>query len=179
MYVKLSQQICEIMKVKEMRLPRSARGLSGELKRRAKPMSAILTRPRSGPSPITRMLAGFRSLGHKIQLTNSSEKPMKVILTRPRSGPSPITGMLAGFRYLGHKIHLTNPSEQTHVGNLDPSPLQALTHHKDVGWLQVPGSQNTFNQPIRETQEGNLDPHCDWLQVPGVQTVLWIRWISY
>ena len=38
---------------------RSARGLRGELNNLANPISAILTRPLSGPSPITRMLAGF------------------------------------------------------------------------------------------------------------------------
>ena len=32
-------------------------------------MSAILTRPLSGPSPMTRMLAGFRSLQSKLKLT--------------------------------------------------------------------------------------------------------------
>ncbi|MPC21745.1 hypothetical protein E2C01_014740 [Portunus trituberculatus] len=38
---------------------RSASGFKGELKRRAKPISAIFTLPRSVPSPITRILAGF------------------------------------------------------------------------------------------------------------------------
>lgn len=38
---------------------KSAKGFKGELNNLAKPISAILTRPRSTPSPITRILAGF------------------------------------------------------------------------------------------------------------------------
>ena len=41
---------------------KSARGFNGALNRRENPMSAILTLPRSGPSPMTSTFAGFRSL---------------------------------------------------------------------------------------------------------------------